>query len=271
MIRKTIIISLLITILNLLSCEFIGNTFHYKKITIDFIEALIIEDYDTCIDLFALDHELAEDINLDTLLSSLPSFRKLILNNFGAELNYTLLSVTKYFSSLEAEEANNKMSHVLIEIKNEKEFGIIKVVFDDTSKKILNLDTLNIRQKIPSLLTFWLFGLLAFGIPIFNIYVIYLIRKSHLKRKWLKYLAVMVLNVPSISFTPIYGFSYQLFIFQGLFGISGHVSGYTKMIWSFGIPIAGIYWLWKLKSKKQEVQLNHIFDEDILVFFDEEE
>ena len=28
--------------------------------------------------------------------------------------------------------------------------------------------------------------------------------------------------------------------------------GYMNSMWAFGIPLGGIYWLWKIKNKKEE-------------------
>jgi hypothetical protein len=121
-------------------------------------------------------------------------------------------------------------------------------LFDDKSKKILNINTLDVKEPIPSMAFFWIFGLVAICIPIFNIYVIRQIKRSNLKKKWLKYIAVIFLNVPAITYSAVTGIALKLLNFQILLGISFGYMGYLSSFWTFGIPLGGLYWLWKLKQ-----------------------
>jgi len=246
--RNGQLIILIIPILLLTSCEFISNTFKYRKTTEEFTEALIKEDYDKCIDLFAIEHEMAQSINVDSMKAGLPKFRELITNNFGEQLEYTLMSSEKKFSTLEGESTPPNATDVLVQIKNKEEYGVLKLLFDDSSKKIMNLNMLNAKENIPNMLPFWLFGILVICIPIFNIYVIRQIKKSKLQRKWLKYLAVLFFNVPAITYSAISGIGLKLLNFQIMLGISFSYMGYINSMWTFGIPLGAIYWLWKLKN-----------------------
>ena len=255
----------------LTSCEFISNTFKYKNTTKEFVEALLNEDYDKCVDLFALEHEMAQNIPIDSMKVGLPGFRNLIVNNFGKQLEYSLMKYEKTFSTIEGKSTPPKTTRVLVEFGNQNEFGVLTVLFDDTSKKILNLKPLDVKEKVPNMVPFWLFGLFAFCIPIFNIYVISLIKKSNLKRKWLKYLSVLFFNVPAITYSAIGGLGFKLLNFQILLGISFSYMGYLNSMWAFGIPFGGLYWLWKLKTKKEEVNYNEIEDENILDNFEDSE
>jgi len=67
----------------------------------------------------------------------------------------------------------------------------------------------------------------------------------------LKYLAVLFFNVPAISYAAVDGFSLEFLNFQILFGVSFSFMGFLGSVWTFGIPIGGIYWLWKLKRKRE--------------------
>lgn len=109
------------------------------------------------------------------------------------------------------------------------------------------------------MLIFWLFGLIPLTVLLFNIFVIRLIKKSNLTKKWLKYIAVLFFNVPAISYSAVEGLSFKLLNFQILFGISFSAMGYLGSIWTFGIPLGGLYWLWKLKQRKDD----EFYDEQI--------
>ncbi len=273
MTRKIHFFLFLIIISLIASCQFLNNTKEFKKTTEEFAEALISEDYDKCIDLFALEHELAQSFNEDTLRNGLPDFRKLIVDNFGSDLEYSLMSAAKTYSTVEGNATPPNTTNVQVQFSNQKEFGVLKVLFDDTSKKILNLNAENKLYEIPNMIYFWLFGLITIWIPIFNIYVINQIRKSNLKRKWLKYIGVLFFNLPTISYSAMSGLSFKLLNFQFMLGFSFGYMGYLSAIWAFGIPLGGMYWLWKIKTKKEneEVVLNDFSDDNILDDFGKRE
>jgi len=217
------------------------------------VESLIKEDYNKCIDLMAMDHEMAKNANIDTMKMGFANFRQLIVKNWGKELNFSLMKSEKKFSTIETDNTPANTTLVLVEFKNDKDFGVLQVLFDDKSKKIINIKALDVRAPIPSVTIFWLFGLVAICVPIFNIYVIRQISRSDLNKKWLKYLAVIFLNVPSITYAAVNGLSFNLLNFQFLLGVSFGYMGYLYTYWTVGIPLGGIYWIWKLRQRKGEV------------------
>ena len=237
----------------LTSCDFIKNTFTYKDKTKDFVETLIKEDYTKCVDQMAMTHEMAENTNIDTMKIGLANFRQLIVNNWGTELEYSFMKSEKKFSTVEADNTPPNTTLALIEFNNKKEFGVLEVLFDDKSQKILNIKTLDVKAPIPTMTYFWLFGLLAICIPIFNIYVIRQIKRSDLKKKWLKYIAVIFLNTPAITYSAVSGLSFKLINLQILLGVSFGYMGFLNSYWTFGIPLGGLYWFWKLRQQKNEV------------------
>ena len=56
---KNIVLTIFTGIL-LTGCDFIENTFTYKDSTEEFVEYLLKEDYNKCVDLFAMEHEMAK-------------------------------------------------------------------------------------------------------------------------------------------------------------------------------------------------------------------
>jgi len=233
----------------LTSCEFISNTFKYKETTKEFIENLLKEDYDKCVAFLAMEHDMAKNTNIDTMKMGLQNFRQRIVSNFGTELDYSFMKSEKKFSTVESENTPPNTTVVLVEFSNKNEFGVFKVLFDDASKKILNINTLDVKEAIPSMTIFWLYGLLALCVPVFNIYVIRQIKRSNLNKKWLKYIGVILLNVPALTYAAVGGFSFKLLNFQIMLGISFSYMGYLNSAWTFGLPLGGLYWFWKLKQK----------------------
>ena len=241
-----------VIMLTLASCDFIKNASTYKDTTEGFVEALLDKDYDSSLNYIALEHKGFKNINLDTFKLSLARFRDIVVNNFGTELDYKFVSASKHFSTVEGESTGPNTTEALVQYKNKKEFGVFSLLFDDTSNKILKINIQDVKEPIPNMLPFWMFGILAISVPIFNIWVIRKINKSDLKRKWLKYMAVLLFNVPSISYNAMSGLAIKFFYFQFLFGLGVSYMGYINSVWTFGIPIGGIYWFWKLHLINKE-------------------
>ena len=257
---KTLLLILTVSLFT--SCDFINNAFTYKDTTEGFVEALIEEDYEKSLIFMAIENEAFKNTNLDTLKIGLGNFQNVIVTNFGKELNYKFMTAEKTFSTVEGESTAPNTTKAQIEFSNDKEFGVFEITFDDNSNKILYIKTLDLKEEIPSMTLFWLFGILAICVPIFNIWIIRKIKKSNLKKKWLKYIAVIFLNVPAITYSAVYGLSFSLLSFQILFGISFSYMGYLSSAWTFGIPLGGLYWLWKLNKKtNDETTENEIITE----------
>ncbi|WP_205703450.1 hypothetical protein [Hymenobacter radiodurans] len=243
-----------VLILSLLTgCDFIKNAFTYKDKTKGFIESVLKKDYNNAIGYFAMEHEIAKDSNSEEMKASFARFREIIVKDFGTDLDFTFMNAEKKFSTKEEENTAPNTTVALIEFSNGKEFGIFKVVFDDKSGKILNINTLDVKKPVPSMIYFWLFGLVALCVPIFNIYVIRQIKKSDLRKKKLKYIAVFVFNVPALTYAAVSGFSFNILSFQILLGLSFSYMGYLGSVWTFGIPLGGLYWFWKIRQRKIEV------------------
>ena len=248
--KQTLLLILIASLFT--SCDFINNAFTYKDTTKGFVESLIKEDYEKSLTYMATEHKGFENTNLDTLKLGLANFQRIIINSFGKELNYKFITANKTFSTVEGGSTAPNTTKAQIQFSNEKEFGVFEIVFDDNSNKIINIKTLDIKEPIPNMTLFWLFGLLAICIPVFNIWVIRKIKKSDLKKKWLKYITVLFFNVPAITYSAVYGLSFSLLSFQILFGISFSYTGYLSSAWTFGIPLGGLYWIWKLNKKQYE-------------------
>ncbi len=242
----------ILTVSLLTSCDFVSNTFKYKNTTKEFVENLVKEDYNKCVDLMAMDHEMANNANVDTIKVGLSNFRKTIVDNWGTELEYSFIKSEKKFSTIDADNSPPNTTIVLVEFSNQKDIGILQVLFDDKSKKILNIKTLDVKAPIPTMTFFWLFGLLTLFVLLFNIYVIRQIKKSNLTKKWIKYITVIFLNIPAVTYAAVGGLSYNLLSFQVLFGVSFSYMGYMNSVFTFGIPLGGLYWLWKLRQTKEE-------------------
>ncbi|MCP1996076.1 hypothetical protein [Flavobacterium sp. HSC-61S13] len=255
--KRTLQITLsLLTFSLLIGCDFISNTFELKDKSKAFLEALVKEDYSALTELMAMDPKIEQEAKLDTLKHGLSHISKLVVKNFGKDLEYNFVVAEKKFSTVEANNTPPNTTVVTMEFHNQKEFGVIEILFDDLTKKITYFTIKDVKEPVPNMLYYWLFGLLAIAVLIFNVYVIVRIKRSDLKKKWLKYLAVICLNVPSIIYSAVGGLSFKLFYFQFFLGIGFNTAGYLNSYWVFGIPLGGLYCLWMLKQRKDQIELD---------------
>ena len=77
----------------LAGCDFISDTFNYRDTTKEFVETLIKEDYNKCVELMAMDNEIAKNTNIDTMKMGLANFYlggKLGIVNFFLNLIYVI-------------------------------------------------------------------------------------------------------------------------------------------------------------------------------------
>jgi len=242
----------LLLLMLLIDCSFIKDSFTYKDKTKDFVESLMKQDYDKCFSQMALESKMGKNTNIDTLKSGLFQFRSVIEQNFGKnKFEFTLMEAGKKRSTIASQNTPPNTTLAMIQFSNDREFGVFRVLFDDHTKKIMHINMLEVREPKPNMLLFWLFGIFPLAVLLFNIYVILKIKKSKLSKKWLKYLAVLFFNVPAITYAAVGGLSFKLLSFQIFFGIGFTMMGYLGSVWTFGIPLGGIYWLWKLNQHKE--------------------
>lgn len=237
-------------------CNLINSLTNYRSTTEDFTNSLIKRDFDKCISLMAM--ERAHDVDIPQFKAGLDTFRSVIVKNFGTKLEYSFMRAEKRFSSNKADDLPPNTTLVLIEFHGDKYVGILQVLFDDKTKKIENIKTLDVRQLIPDMTKFWIFGLFAVIVVAFNIYTIVMVKRSGLKRKWLSYIGIILLNVPSIQYQAVEGLFFKLLNFQFLLGISFQKMGYFGSIWAVGIPLGAIIVRWRISQLNKEPEELHL-------------
>jgi hypothetical protein len=252
---------IILTVSFFTSCNFISNTLKYKTSTKEFVSTLLDKNFNKSIEFMVVGPEIG---SIDTLKSGLSNFRELIVKNFGEELEYTLMGTEKKFSTIKSENTPPNTTVVTLQISNKKEFGVLRFLFDDTSKKILQVNMLNVKEPVPHMLIFWLFGIFAVCVLIFNIYIIRRIKRSNLTKKWVKYVVVILLNVPTFICHTNGAITFALLNFQILLGISFSYMGYLNSFWSFGVPIGGLYCLFLLMKKDDEEYFSKLETENLV-------
>ena len=236
--KKFILILLLTPILS--GCIF-TNIQNYTDTTESFVNSILEEDYNK-----GRNYVVGQGNGITN--DQLSDFRRHITNIYGTDLSYSFLRSEKTISTNQSQNSHPGTTQVFIQFSNGKLFNRFSVLFDDASKKIININISDKQRLTPSVIPFILFILLAICVPVFNIYVIIQICRSDLKKKWLKCLAVLVFNLPTLVYGAYDGISFNLLDIQILLGVSFQYAGYLSAI-SFGIPLGGIYWYNKLNKR----------------------
>jgi hypothetical protein len=250
--KKLLSIVFILTLaLCLNGCSFISSLSNYRSTTETFTNSLINRNFDKCVSLMNMREN--PNINLTEFKVGLDTFRSVIVKNFGSKLEYTFMRAEKKYSTDKKDNLPPNTTLVMIEFHNDKDVGVLQVLFDDKTTKIDNIKTLDVKQPIPDMSKFWFFGFLAAIVLAVNIYTIVLVKRSDLKRKWLSYIAIILLNAPTIQYHAIDGLFFKLLQFQFLLGVSFQKTGYLDSAWAIGIPVGAIFILWKLNSPRQEI------------------
>lgn len=235
-------------------CNLISSLSGYNSTTETFTNSLINRDFDKCISLMSVGR--ASDADVRQLKVNLDTFSKIIVRNFGTKLEYSFVKAEKKFSSNKEENLPPNTTLVQIEFHGDKYVGVMEVLFDDKTKKIDNIKALDVKQLIPDMTKFWLFGIFAAGVLAFNIYTIVMVKRSGLKRKWLAYIGIVLLNIPTIQYNAIGGLSFKLLYFQILLGVSFQKMGYLGSAWAVAIPLGAIIAQWRISQLNKEAELN---------------
>jgi hypothetical protein len=119
-------------------------------------------------------------------------------------------------TTIESENTPDHTTLALIEFTNDKEFEFFRFCLMTIQKKIININTFRCKSTHTEYDSFWFFECHHYCSIIQ--YLCNTRRKVHYQ-KWLKYLAVLFFNVPTITYSAVEGLSYKI-LFSILFGIS---------------------------------------------------
>ncbi|UZR97589.1 hypothetical protein [Chondrinema litorale] len=249
-------LSFLTLIIFATGCSFLTSTSEGYENVESQVNAIAIGDFDKAITYFDID--LSDTTQVNHLKSEIPKIQKVITENFGTEFDLSFSKSDKSYKFSTNEEASVEPLKIKVQIKDDKHFGIIEATINEQNNKVQYINLLNYKEKIPSYLLIYIAAVIALCVAMLNVIAINRIRKSSLKKKWLKMLGVIIFNVPAITITALGHFSLNL-SFQVLFGIGFSATGIDETLVTFGIPIGSIVTLIKVKKREQ----NRITDDKL--------
>lgn len=255
--KKLLIILTALTIGFLSSCGYFQNGYDYGNTTKQFMASLMHKDYNKCISLMQLGNKTSDKRYMDTVIKpGLVDFHNTIARTVGEDPDYSFLRTEQHSTLVSAPIPNT--TTILLEFSNDKNIGVIEALFDNKTGKIMSIrpDTVKagkIIQPLPNRTHFWIFGIFTLCVFAFNIHVLIRVYNSDMANKWQKYLAIILLNVPAVCYSPIQGLFFQFFASQFFLGINFVKLGYMGSTFIFGIPLGGLYLFWQFrKADKQK-------------------
>jgi len=222
------------------SCGLSSNSSKYTDTTKNFTDALLDSNYTACANLMNFD-KAQKNIDHNQLRIGFDSLRIKIARDYGRKLEYSLMSAQKRAPEDASLTLPENTTLVYIELHNTQKIGVLKVLFDDKTGKIDNIQKVRLMQNVPDMTKFWLFGLMAAAIVAYNIYGLILVYKSQLTNKWAYYLAVIILNIPALEYHVMQGINLKIFAHQYYLGIYFQHIGYLGSVWAIGIPIGTMF------------------------------
>lgn len=213
-----------------------------EELSSNFVHSLVNGNSDAALGL------IDPNLHQDSASAMLDALRYRLMNNFGKEISVKTLGseqVVLLLGSNKLLSQSPRRSYVQIE--DGYKFSVIQVVFNDANK-IVSFGMLREIYPKPKTQRMWMIGIPILLIVLgFNIFVMYKVYKSDVRRKWLKFLMILLLNLPSIGYSAINGVFFKI-IYINLLGVSFSYSSYWSTYLVISFPIGAIIVYWKLKN-----------------------
>ncbi len=240
---------ILLTVFTFSSCTFF-NLKQYKKVSKELIESIMQQDYEKSYEI--LGHNRTGEVDKETFASQIDYFREFVIENFTEDYKLKFASANKVF--FKTGEKGQHPFNMIVQIESDTHFGYFTITFSDNPNVVLNIDLQDYKERIPPKGKFYLFGILPFLVVALNIFTIIRVVKSQINRKWLKIIGVILLNVPTFTYSLMNGFSFSLVQFQFFFGAAIGLFGYAGTYLSFGLPIGAFLANYKIDMEKQKLK-----------------
>lgn len=185
----------------------------------------------------------------DSAIASFEGMRYRIMNEFGKDVKITSLGYNQavlLMGSARVQDHFDGLKYSYVQIEDKNRFSVFQLSF--AGDKIVDFGMLNEIYAKPDTQKMWFIGIpILLLVLSFNIFVIFKVYKSNVTRKWIKYMMIACLNLPTIGMSSIGGFFFRFISIRAM-GIGVGWGNYFNTYWAVGIPLGGIVVLWRLSS-----------------------
>ncbi len=257
---KTIILFLLPVILY--SCNNDTQERPKEELVLDFVKNIISGNYQKC------NPFLVEDQRVhDSAIFLFDGLRYRVTSEFEHDLQFKHIGYAKTLLNLGIDKEDQYQHQSLewryVQIEDKRMFSLFRVGL--TAKgKVVAISMLNELYRKPNMKYFWAIGIVFLMIVLtINIYAAIRVYRSNVVKKYLKYITIVLFNIPVLGCNALTGPFFNLFSFQ-LFGIGFGNSNYFETFWTIGFPLGALFVLWKLRNNLfRTVDDDLIYEESI--------
>lgn len=247
---------LLLVIFSLVGCSFFN-----KEKSIQLAKCIVEGEYEKVIE--ESDDLIFQQMSRDSLIMGLKTMHDFIQMNLGSEVEYTFIhSERNYKSQMGKGFTGENMDLTVIMLSNGNKSSMLSLLYNRETGKAVYFKVGEAREVDMSF--YWILSSLALLVVAFIIYTIVRVKKSDMKKKWVKYILAVVVNIPLFMVTPV-GVKPFLFLVTSsgvklslgvsIMGVGFEYLGpdsYTKIAFPLGSII--VLYLLRKHNKKKETE-----------------
>lgn len=249
-----------LVLLFLIAFCIVGCSSFNKEKSIQIAKYIVEGDYEKVME--ESDDLVFQQMSRYTFTIGLQSMHDLIQTGLGSEVEYTFIQSEKKYRIQKGKEPNIEDNHdvTIIMLSNGNKSTMLTLFYNRETGKPYYFHVDDVREC--DMTRFWILSSLGLLVIAFIIFTIVKVKRSDMKKKWVKYLLALFLNLPFLVITTA---GVQLFIGIGIsfLGVAFSYFGpdsYTKIAFPLGSII--VLYLLKKHNKKKEAAEPVVITED---------
>lgn len=251
-----------LVLLFLIAFCIVGCSSFNKEKSIQIAKYIVEGDYEKVME--ESDDLVFQQMSRYTFTIGLQSMHDLIQTGLGSEVEYTFIQSEKKYRIQKGKEPNIEDNHdvTIIMLSNGNKSTMLTLFYNRETGKPYYFHVDDVREC--DMTRFWILSSLGLLVIAFIIYTIVRVKKSDMKKKWVKYILAVVVNIPLFLVTPV-GVKPFLFLVTSsgvklslglsIMGVGFEYLGpdsYTKIAFPLGSII--VLYLLRKHNKKKETE-----------------
>jgi len=198
-------------------------------------------------------HNLFIPPNSDASLFSdekLTAIANALKSSIGDRIEVKFDRSQKIVSTNISEATPEGTTRVYFDLVSNEKYLEVETLVNDQTQKIQYLNFSQDPKVVPSYVPFILLSILFLVIPILNVFAITRIRTNYDKGRIWRYLTVLLLNIPTVTYFALGSVNVNLLADQMFLGFAFDFSGLSQASVSIGLPLGALYWIF-FSGRKQ--------------------
>ena len=239
-----------LVLLFLIAFCIVGCSSFNKEKSIQIAKYIVEGDYEKVME--ESDDLVFQQMSRYTFTIGLQSMHDLIQTGLGSEVEYTFIQSEKKYRIQKGKEPNIEDNHdvTIIMLSNGNKSTMLTLFYNRETGKPYYFHVDDVREC--DMTRFWILSSLGLLVIAFIIYTIVRVKKSDMKKKWVKYILAVVVNIPLFLVTSS---GVKLSLGLSIMGVGFEYLGpdsYTKIAFPLGSII--VLYLLRKHNKKKETE-----------------